>query len=178
MHYRQILFHWGSLLVFLATFQTFSFSQPPILRVNSCVLECSVASVASNSLQLHGPARLLCPWASPDKNAGMSCHILLQGTFLTQESNLFLLCLVFCIGRWVLYHYHHLGSPVNSLYLLFLLPLSSFSVCSLDVHKLLCICSLQAGLSTSPLCLWHLIQMQGIDRMSLHSLPVPSIDLT
>ena len=26
-----------------------------------------------------GPARLLCPWAFPDKNTGMGCHFLLQG---------------------------------------------------------------------------------------------------
>ena len=33
------------------------------------------------------PARLLCPWGSPDKNAWVSCHALLQGIFLTQGSN-------------------------------------------------------------------------------------------
>ena len=31
------------------------------------------------------PARLLCPWDSPDKNTGVGCHFLLQGIFLTQE---------------------------------------------------------------------------------------------
>ena len=37
----------------------------------------------------HGlhPARLLCPWDSPDRNTGVDCHAFLQGTFLTQESN-------------------------------------------------------------------------------------------
>ena len=30
------------------------------------------------------PARLLCPWDSPGKNAGVGCHALLQGIFLTQ----------------------------------------------------------------------------------------------
>ena len=34
---------------------------------------------------------LLCPWNSPGKNTGMGCHSLLQGIFLTQESNLGLL---------------------------------------------------------------------------------------
>ena len=31
----------------------------------------------------HGlyPARLLCPWNSPGKNTGVSCHSLLQGIF-------------------------------------------------------------------------------------------------
>ena len=30
---------------------------------------------------------LLCPWGSPGKNAGVGCHFLLQGIFLTQGSN-------------------------------------------------------------------------------------------
>ena len=37
-------------------------------------------SVVSNVLQPHGlqPARLLCPWNSPGKNIGVSCHFLLH----------------------------------------------------------------------------------------------------
>ena len=34
---------------------------------------------------------LFCPWDSPGKNTGVSCHFLLQGIFLTQELNLGLL---------------------------------------------------------------------------------------
>ena len=30
---------------------------------------------------------LLCPWDSPGKNAGVGCHALLQGIFLTQGMN-------------------------------------------------------------------------------------------
>ena len=50
----------------------------------------------SYSVQPYGlqPARLLCPWDSPGKNSGVGCHALLQGIFLTQESNLRLLCLL------------------------------------------------------------------------------------
>ena len=53
-------------------------------------------SDVSNCLHLDElqPARLLCPWDFPDKNTGVSCHFLLQGTFLTQGSNLRLLCLL------------------------------------------------------------------------------------
>ena len=40
------------------------------------------------------PTRLLCPWDSSDKNTGVGCHALLQEVFLTQESNLCLLCLL------------------------------------------------------------------------------------
>ena len=49
--------------------------------------------VMSDSLQPHGlwPASLLCPWDFPGKNPGVGCHFLLQGIFLTQESNLGLL---------------------------------------------------------------------------------------
>ena len=41
-------------------------------------------------LQPHGlqPSRLLCPWDFPGKNTGVGCHFLLQGTVLTQGSNL------------------------------------------------------------------------------------------
>ena len=41
----------------------------------------TVVSVVSDSVQPYGlqPARLLCPWESPDKNTGVGCHALLQG---------------------------------------------------------------------------------------------------
>ena len=43
----------------------------------------------SDSLQPHGlePTKLLYPWDFPSKNNGVCCHFLLQGIFLTQESN-------------------------------------------------------------------------------------------
>ena len=37
------------------------------------------------------PTRLLCPWDFPSRNTGVCCHFLLQGIFLTQESNLWFL---------------------------------------------------------------------------------------
>ena len=47
---------------------------------------CSLASVVSNSLRLHGPqpTRFLGPQNFSGKNAGVGCHALLQGIFLTQ----------------------------------------------------------------------------------------------
>ena len=65
-------------------------------------------SVMSNSLRPHGlqPTRLLHPWNFPGKNTGVVCHFLLQGIFLTQESNP---GLPHC--RQMLYHLSHLGSP-------------------------------------------------------------------
>ena len=47
----------------------------------------------SDSSQPYGlqPARLLCPWNSPGKNTGASCHFLLQGIFPAQGLTLPLL---------------------------------------------------------------------------------------
>ena len=75
-----------------------------------CVLSCLVVS---HSLQPHGlqPARLLCPLNFPGKNTGVGCHAFFQGIFQTQGSNPGLLYLS-CMGRWVLYQWCHLGSPM------------------------------------------------------------------
>ena len=55
-----------------------------------------IASVVFDSLPSCGqqPTRLLCPWGSLAKNTGVGCHALLQGIFLTQGSNPYLLCLL------------------------------------------------------------------------------------
>ena len=52
-------------------------------------------SVRSSSLWYQGLqlSRLLCPWDSAG-STGVGCHALLQGLFLTQGSNLWLLCLL------------------------------------------------------------------------------------
>jgi len=49
--------------------------------------------VVSGSLQPHGlsPTRSFCPWDFPGKNTGVGCPFLLQGIFLTQESNTWLI---------------------------------------------------------------------------------------
>ena len=59
-------------------------------------------SLMSDSVQSYGlqPARLLSPYDSPGKNAGVGCRALLQRIFPFHGSNLSLLCL----GRQVLYH--------------------------------------------------------------------------
>ena len=75
--------------------------------------ECKVASVVFNSVQVYGLqlARLLCPWDSPEENPGVSCHAFLQGIFLTQGLNPYLLCLLhWQVGFF--YHQYHLGSPI------------------------------------------------------------------
>ena len=49
---------------------------------------CSVASVMSDSVRPHRrqPTRLPCPWDSPGKNTGVSCHFLLQCMKVKTES--------------------------------------------------------------------------------------------
>ena len=59
----------------------------------------------SDSLQPQGLSRLLCPWDFPGKNTRVSYHSLLEGIFLTQESNPGIL---HC--RQILYHLSHQGS--------------------------------------------------------------------
>ena len=65
-------------------------------------------SVVSDCLQACGllPSRLLCPWDSPGRNAGVHCHSLLQGIFPTQGLNPGLLTF-----RRFLYPLKHQGSP-------------------------------------------------------------------
>ena len=59
----------------------------PQHEARQVVPECYVALVVSDSLRRYGlePTRLLCPW---------DYHFLLHGIFLTQGSNLRLLCLL------------------------------------------------------------------------------------
>ena len=60
--------------------------------ITSC---CQVVSVVSDFVQPHGlqPTRLLCPWDSPGKNTGVSCHSLLQRMKVESESEVTRSCL-------------------------------------------------------------------------------------
>jgi len=78
-----------------------------------CVYVCVRAHLQSLScVQLfETPWTLACkppwPWDFPGKDTRVACHFLLQGIFLTQESNPCLLCLLHC--RWLpLSHLEHL----------------------------------------------------------------------
>ena len=81
-------------------------SLTPVLPPLHCVCFCPATQ---SCLTLWDPmdcsARLLCPWNSPGKSTGVSCHFLFQGIFLTQEWNPGLLC---C--RQILYCLSHQGS--------------------------------------------------------------------
>ena len=86
----------------------------------------------SDSLQSHGLQLtwLLCPWDSPGKNTGVSCHALLQGIFLIQRLNL---CLLHC--RQILYQLSYEGSPRELIHILKLftlfIELYTFLICML-----------------------------------------------
>ena len=71
-------------------------------------------SVMSDSLRPHGlwPTRFLCPWDSPGKNTGVSCHFLLQGIFPNQGPNPHLL---HC--RCMHYHLSHRDSEERQCFL-------------------------------------------------------------
>ena len=60
-----------------------------------CCCYCQIASVMSNSVRPHGlqPTRLLCPWDSPGKNAGVDCHFLLQCMKVKSQSEVAQSCL-------------------------------------------------------------------------------------
>ena len=94
-------------------------------------------SVVSDSLWPYElqPARLLCPWDFPGKNAGVFCHFLLQGLFSIQESNPCLLCLLH--GRQILYHWATWESPaiLNRVYLKVKVPTSAGSWKKLEFQK-------------------------------------------
>ena len=65
-----------------------------------CCVSCSISPILCN------PTDSSPPWNSPGKNAGVGCHSLLQGIFLTQGLSLSLL---HC--RQILYHLSHQTSP-------------------------------------------------------------------
>ena len=73
-----------------------------------CKCCCLVTKSRPTLLRPHWlyPARLLCPCDFPGKNTGLSCHFLIQGTFLIQGSNLVSFTagsLVNC--KWILYYW-------------------------------------------------------------------------
>ena len=53
-----------------------------------CCCCCCVTSIVSDSVRPHRrqPTRLCCPWDSPGKNSGVSCHFLLQCMKVKSES--------------------------------------------------------------------------------------------
>ena len=69
----------------------------------------------------HG-VRFLCPWDSPGKKTGVSCHALLQGIFPNQGLNP---SLPHC--SWILYHLSYQGSPRS--YRRSYLPFSQTTMC-------------------------------------------------
>ena len=73
--------------------------------VHACMLGCVQLFVTPWTVACQAPLSM----NSPGKDTGVGCHFLLQGIFLTQASNLRLLCLL----HWQAYSLplSHLGSP-------------------------------------------------------------------
>ena len=81
------------------------FSGFSIINTQACML-----SHFSRVQLFATPPGFLCPWNSPGKNTWVDCHALLQGIFLTQGSNLFVLQFLHC--RWIR-HCRVSGEPIN-----------------------------------------------------------------
>ena len=82
--------------------RTFTKQAPVLVEV---LITKSCLTLGPRGLQ---PARLLCPWDSPDQNTGVGCHSLLQGIFPTPGSNP---GLPHC--RQILYHLSYQGTPIS-----------------------------------------------------------------
>ena len=59
----------------------------PVFFMFACVKAMTLRSCPTLCDPRDQPARLLCPWISPVKNTGVSCHFLFQGIFWTQGLN-------------------------------------------------------------------------------------------
>ena len=70
---------------------------------------CAMCSAPQSCPTLFQPTRVLCPWNFSGKNSEVSCHFLLQGVFLSQRLNLYLLHFL----HWLVDSVQlcHLGSP-------------------------------------------------------------------
>ena len=101
-----------------------------------CVLCCQVVSDSVWPYRVY-PARFLCPWDYPGKNAGVGCHFLLQGIFPIHGLNSRLL-----LGRWIHLPLSHLGSPgiplprqKSSLYHTVTMSLASLSALTCKIFR-------------------------------------------
>ena len=58
----------------------------PLMLSSLLLFNCEVMSNSGDPVDYSSPG-FLCLWGFPGKNAGVGCHFLLQGIFLTQGSN-------------------------------------------------------------------------------------------
>ena len=100
----------GRVLFFLG--KHFIMLYAAFLAMSACVLACVLSH--SNCVQLFATLWVVAPTASlpmgfSRQEYWMGCHFLLQGIFPTQGPSPHPVMFPDC--RWVLYNYHHLGSP-------------------------------------------------------------------
>ena len=84
--------------VFLTLLRTVKllFESWPICISTNYICSCSAAQrclTLCHTVETAAP-QAFCPWDFPGRNSRVGCHMLLQGIFLTQGSNLCLLCLL------------------------------------------------------------------------------------
>ena len=96
------------------------------LVTKSCPTFCDPMDCSLPGFSVHGD--------SPGKNTGVGCHFLLQGIFLTQGSNLHLLCLLLC--RWILYRWDTREAPSTSLQGVGNLWQTQLQPCRIDLNTL------------------------------------------
>ena len=105
IQFEELTILWAKKKMSQIKVYSFSFKNMAIksLKVWVCVCECVCSAVHSCPALCDptgcSPSDYV--WASPGKNTGVSCHLLLQGICLTQRLNS--ISCVSCIGRWVLY---------------------------------------------------------------------------
>ena len=78
----------------LYSFSLTSLVQLLIILIILCICVCAQSCPTLQPHGLYIATRLLCPCYSPGKNIEVGCHFLIQGIFLTQGSNPYLLCLL------------------------------------------------------------------------------------
>ena len=100
----------GHFIPFYATFPSRTIS--PNHNLPDCVLLLFSCEGVSNSLQCCElePARLLCPWGFPGKNAGVGCHPFSRGSSRPRDGT----HISYIAGRFILYHLSHQGNLISN----------------------------------------------------------------
>ena len=113
------------------------------------------------------PASLICPQVFPGKNTGVGCHVLLQGLFLTQESNPGLLhCRQIPVIGYIINMCMKTKDLIGDVREYICRPCVTVSCCPLVSKSCLTLCNCQAPLS-----------MGFLRQEYRNGLPFPSPDI-
>ena len=100
-------------LTFFYTINQNLFVRDSVVAVCACVCVCahSLSHVWFFVAPWTVVLQLLCPWDFPGKNTGAEWVAIFFSRGSSWPRNQTHVSWVSCIGRWILYHWHHLGSP-------------------------------------------------------------------